>query len=118
VRSVEIASNGQITIYCDGAEMGNGLGTAVANRVAAHLGGVADEVAMMQVDTFGPLDLVSSGDSFTIDQKTQDAGARNPRWVPTISSATAASTGASPRSLSCANVSSRVRIGSGKSVET
>ena len=48
----------------------------------------------MQVDTFGPLDLVSSGDSFTIDQKTQDAGARNPRWVPAISSATAASTGA------------------------
>jgi len=92
--SVEIASDGQIAIYCDGAEMGNGLGTALANRVAAHLGGLADEVALMQVDTFGPLDLVSSGDSFTIDQKTQDAGARNPRWVPTISSATAASTGA------------------------
>jgi hypothetical protein len=74
--------------------MGNGLGTALANRVAAHLGGVADEVALMQVDTFGPLGLVSSGDPFTIDQKTQDAGARNPRWVPATSSATAASTGA------------------------
>jgi CO/xanthine dehydrogenase Mo-binding subunit len=48
----------------------------------------------MRVDTFGPLDLVSSGDPFTIDQKTQDAAARNPRWVPAISSATAASTGA------------------------
>ena len=92
--SVEIAADGQIAIYCDGAEMGNGLGTALANRVAAHLGGVADEVALMQVDTFGPLDLVSSGDPFTIDQKTQDAAARNPRWVPQISSATAASTGA------------------------
>ena len=92
--SVEIASDGQIAIYCDGAEMGNGLGTALANRVAAHVGGVADEVALMQVDTFGALDLVSSGDPFTIDQKTQDAGARNPRWVPAISSATAASTGA------------------------
>jgi CO/xanthine dehydrogenase Mo-binding subunit len=55
---------------------------------------VADEVALMQVDTFGPLDLVSSDDPFTIDQKTQDAGARNPRWVPQASSATAASTGA------------------------
>src|SRR6201987_4449923 len=92
--SVEIAPDGQIAIYCDGAEMGNGLGTALANRVAAHVGGVADEVALMQVDTFGPLDLVSSGDPFTLDQKAQDAGARNPRWVPAISSATAASTGA------------------------
>src|SRR5947209_6109453 len=93
--SVEIDSNGRISIWCDGAEMGNGLGTALANRIATHLGGVADEVALMQVDTFGPLDLVSSGDDpFTIDQKTQDAGARNPRWVPATSSATAASTGA------------------------
>src|SRR6516225_1904012 len=93
--SVEIGADGGIAIYCDGAEMGNGLGTALANRVAAHLGGVADEVALMQVDTFGPLDLVDSGgDPFTMDQKTQDAGARNPRWVPAISSATAASTGA------------------------
>src|SRR5262249_18772015 len=92
--SVEIGADGRIAIYGDGAEMGNGLGTALANRVAAHLGSVADEVALMQVDTFGPLGLVSSGDPFTMDQKTQDAGARNPRWVPAISSATAASTGA------------------------
>src|SRR6516225_4903759 len=92
--TVEIASDGQIAIYCDGAEMGNGIGTAAANRVAAYLGGVAGEVAVLQVDTFGPLDLVSSGDPFTIDQKMQDAVARNPRWVPAISAATAASTGA------------------------
>ena len=32
--SVEIAPDGRIAIYCDGAEMGNGIGTAVANRVA------------------------------------------------------------------------------------
>src|SRR5215475_14148007 len=92
--SVEIGADGQIAIYCDGAEMGNGLGTALANRVAAHLGGVADEVALQQVDTFGSLGLVDSGDPFTIDQKMQDTGARNPRWVPATSSATAASTGA------------------------
>ena len=92
--SVEIAPDGQIAIYCDGAEMGNGIGTAAASRVAAHLGGVANEVAVLRVDTFGQLDLVSSGDSFTMDQKTQDASARNSRWVPAISTATAASTGA------------------------
>jgi CO/xanthine dehydrogenase Mo-binding subunit len=92
--SVEIAPDGRITIRCDGVESGNGIGTAAANRVAVHLGGVADEVALAQVDTFGPLALVTSGDSFTLSQKTQDAAARNPRWVPAISSATAASTGA------------------------
>ncbi len=92
--SVEIAPDGRITIRCDGVEMGNGIGTAAANRVAAHLGGVADEVALAQFDTFAPLALVTSGNSYTMNQKTQDAAARNPRWVPAISSATAASTGA------------------------
>src|ERR1700730_3818946 len=92
--SVELAPDGRITIHCDYVEIGTGIGTAVANRVAAHLGSVADEIALAQVDTFGPLALVTSGDSYTMEQKTQDAAARNPRWVPEISSATAASTGA------------------------
>jgi CO/xanthine dehydrogenase Mo-binding subunit len=92
--AVEIDPDGRIAIRCEGCEMGNGIGTAVANRVAAHLGGVADEVALMQVDGFGPLALVTSGDCYTMDQKTQDAAARNPRWVPAISSATFASIGA------------------------
>ena len=34
------------------------------------------------------------GISYTIDQKTQDAAEKNPRWVPAISSATSASIGA------------------------
>jgi CO/xanthine dehydrogenase Mo-binding subunit len=92
--SVEITPDGLITIRCDATEIGNAVGTAAANRIAAHLGGVADEIALAQVDTFGPLNLVTSGDSYTIDQTTQDAAARDPRWVPAISSATAASTGA------------------------
>jgi CO/xanthine dehydrogenase Mo-binding subunit len=92
--SVEIAPDGRIAIYCDCVEIGNGIGTAAANRVAAHLGAVADEIALAQVDTFGPLGLVTSGNSYTMNQKTQDAAARNPRWVPAISSSTAASTGA------------------------
>jgi CO/xanthine dehydrogenase Mo-binding subunit len=69
--SVEIAPDGRIAIYCDGVEMGNGIGTAAANRVAAHLGAVADEIALAQVDTFGPLALVTSGDSHT---ESEDAG--------------------------------------------
>src|SRR6516225_8441566 len=92
--SVEIDPEGRITIHCDYVEMGTGIGTAVANRVAAHLGSVADEIALAQVDTFGPLALVTSGDSYTMSQKTQDAAARNPRWVPAISTASTASIGA------------------------
>ena len=92
--SVELTPDGRITIHCDYVEMGTGIGTAVANRVAAHLGSVADEIAVAQVDTFGPLALVTSGDSYTMKQKTQDAAARNPRWVPAISTASTASIGA------------------------
>jgi CO/xanthine dehydrogenase Mo-binding subunit len=91
---VEIDPQGRIAIHIDDTGIGNGIGTAVANRVANYLGGVADEVAVAQVETFDPLALVTSGDAYTIDQKTQDAAARNPRWVPAIFSATAASTGA------------------------
>ena len=92
--AAEIDPQGRIAIRIDATEMGTGVGTAVGNRVAAYLGGVADEVALAQIDAFAPLALVKSGDPYTIDQKTQDAAARNPRWVPEISSATAASTGA------------------------
>ena len=92
--AVEIDPSGRIAIHGDGVEMGNGIGTAMANRVAAYLGGMADEVAVAQLDVFGALGLVTSGDPYAMTQPDQDAAARNPRWVPAISSATAASTGA------------------------
>jgi CO/xanthine dehydrogenase Mo-binding subunit len=91
---VEIAPDGRIAIYCDHVEMGNGIGTALANRVAIYLGGIADEVAVAQVGAFDALALVTSGDPHTMDQKTQDTAEKNPRWVPAISSATSASIGA------------------------
>jgi len=91
---VELTPDGKIAIFCDHVEMGNGIGTALANRVALHLGGIADEVAVAQVGVFDALELVTSGDSYTMDQKTQDAAEKNPRWVPAISSATSASIGA------------------------
>ena len=92
--TVEIDPDGQISIHCDHTEMGNGIGTALANRVAAHMGRVADEVAIARVDTFDALALVTSGDPHTMDQATQSTAQRNPRWVPGISSATTASIGA------------------------
>ena len=92
--TVEVAPDGHITIRCDATEIGNAVGTAAANRISTHLGGVADEIALAQVDGFDALDLVTSGDPYAISQEAQDAAARDPRWVPSISSATAASTGA------------------------
>lgn len=91
---VEIAADGSISIQCDHVEMGNGIGTALANRVAIHLGVVADEVSVARVDSYDALGLVTSGDPYTMDQKTQDAAEKNSRWVPAISSATSASIGA------------------------
>jgi CO/xanthine dehydrogenase Mo-binding subunit len=92
--TVEIDAQGRIAIHSDHVDMGNGIGTALANRVAAHLGAVADQVTVHDVDTYGPLGLVTSGNSYTMDQATQDAVAKNPRWVPAISAATFASNGA------------------------
>jgi len=91
---VELSPDGKISIVCDHVEMGNGIGTALANRVALHLGCVADEVSVARVDTFQPLGLVTSGDVRAMDERTQDNLAKNPRWVPEISTATSASIGA------------------------
>ena len=79
---VEIDPDGHIAIYCDHVEMGTGIGTALANRVAAQLGSVADEVSVARVDTFGALALVTSGDPYTMTQAAQDAAQRNPRLGP------------------------------------
>jgi CO/xanthine dehydrogenase Mo-binding subunit len=91
---VELSPEGKISIHCDHVEMGNGIGTALANRVAIHLGAVADEVSVARIDSYDVLALVTSGDSYTMDQKTQDLAQKNPRWVPAISSPTSASIGA------------------------
>jgi CO/xanthine dehydrogenase Mo-binding subunit len=91
---VEISPDGRISIHSDAVEMGNGIGTALANRVASHIGGIADEVAVAQVDAFDALELYKSGDAYTMTQAAQDEAAKNPLWVPEISSATSASIGA------------------------
>lgn len=91
---VELGADGKISIHGDHVEMGNGVGTALANRVALHLGGVADEVSVSRIDSYDALGLVTSGDSYSMDQKTQDALEKNPRWVPAISASSSSSIGA------------------------
>jgi CO/xanthine dehydrogenase Mo-binding subunit len=92
--SVAVSPDGRIAVHSDGVEMGNAIGTALAHRVAAVLGSVADEVTLANVNVFAPLGLVTSGDPYTITQAAQDAAVRNPRWVPAISAASSASIGA------------------------
>jgi CO/xanthine dehydrogenase Mo-binding subunit len=91
---VTIDPDGHIQIHADGVEMGNGIATALASRVAGFLGALADEVRVAELDVFDALDLVSSGDPYSMTQAAQDEAAQNPRWVPSISSGTAASNGA------------------------
>ena len=91
---IELRPDGSIAIFSDHTEMGNGIGTALANRAALHLGAIASEVALAQFDVFHSLALVTSGDCHAMDQQTQDQAQQDPRWVPAISSATSASIGA------------------------
>lgn len=91
---VAVDPQGRIQIHADAVEMGNGIGTALANRAAGFLGSMADAVTLAEVDVFDALELVTSGDPYVMSQAAQDEAARNPRWVPAISSATSASSGA------------------------
>ena len=91
---ITVGADGRITIDSDAVEMGTAIGTAIASRVALSLGAVATEVSVARVDAYAVLGLVKTVDAYVIDQKTQDAAARDPRWVPEISSPSSASVGA------------------------
>src|SRR5262249_47254898 len=105
---VEIGPDGRVSIHADAVEMGNGIGTALAKRVASHLGAVANEVTVAQVDAFDTLGLVATGNPYAISQADQDEAAKNPRWVPAISSATSASIGAHVGTQAAAQAASLV----------
>jgi len=64
-------------------------------RVADHLGRSADRVTLESTGRlWAPMGLVSSSDPMTMSPQDQDAAARNPRWVPVITSRASASIGA------------------------
>jgi len=93
--AVSFDADGRIEVAASTIEMGTGTSTAVAVRVADHLGRSADRVTL---DSTGPLweplGLVTSGDPLKMSQQDQDAAAANPRWVPEITSRASASVGA------------------------
>lgn len=90
--SVTIGPDGRITAAANSVEMGTGTTTAIAVRVADHLGHTADEVRLEPVGRYwDPLKLVTSGDPWSISQADQDKAGENPHWVPAISADAGAS---------------------------
>lgn len=88
---VEIDAGGRITLTSPAVEIGTGVGTALAVRVADRLGQPAHDVKLGVLAGWEALALVTPDDPFTITRAQQDQAARNPRWVPDVAQDTTAS---------------------------
>jgi CO/xanthine dehydrogenase Mo-binding subunit len=88
---VEIDPGGRITVTSQAVEIGTGVATALAVRVADHVGVAAHEVKLGVLSGWDVLGLVAPDNPFTLTHTQQDEGAKNPRWVPDIAQDTTAS---------------------------
>src|SRR5262249_33648828 len=88
---VEVDPTGRITVTSQAVEIGTGIATALAVRVADRLGHAADEVRLAVLSGWDALRLVVAANPFTITRAQQDEAAKNPRWVPDIAQDTTAS---------------------------
>jgi CO/xanthine dehydrogenase Mo-binding subunit len=91
---VEIDPAGRITVTSQAAEIGTGIATALAVRVADKLGTAAHEVNLGMLQGWEVLGLVTPDNPFTLTAAQQAEGAKNPRWVPDVSQDTTASVSA------------------------
>lgn len=90
---VELSEDGKITLHHSGAELGTGMSTSQSVLCAQWLGKPADE-SHFAVTDWHQLQMVTSGDPFTMNQSEQDELQRNPQWSPSWSSASSASNSA------------------------
>ena len=88
---VEIDPAGRITVTSQAVEIGTGIATALAVRVADRLGVAADEVKLGVLDGWDVLGLIAPDNPFTLTRAQQEEGAKNPRWVPDVAQDTTAS---------------------------
>ena len=88
---VEIDPGGHITVTSQAVEIGTGIATALAVRVADWLGVAADEVKLGVLDSWDVLGLITPDNPFSLTRAQQDEGAKNPRWVPDVAQDTTAS---------------------------
>ena len=91
---VELDPQGRISLASQAVEIGNGIATALAVRVADKLGKAADTVKLGDLDSWDVLGLIAPDDPFSITAERQDEGAKNPRWVLDTGQDTTASNGA------------------------
>jgi CO/xanthine dehydrogenase Mo-binding subunit len=91
---VEIDPAGKITVTSQAVEIGTGIATALAVRVADGLGVAAHEVNLGLLGGWDVLGLVTPGDPFSLTAAQQAEGAKNPRWVPDVAQDTTASVSA------------------------
>ena len=87
---VELASDGRITLGHTCNEIGTGASSGQAVACARWLGRPAD-VLEMAVTDWPELPVETSGDPHAMSQDEQDRLAKNPRWTPSIASASSAS---------------------------
>jgi CO/xanthine dehydrogenase Mo-binding subunit len=90
---VEIAPDGRITLDHTGTEIGTGTSSAQAVACARWLGRPAD-ILNTAVTNWPDLPVETSGDPHAMGQAEQDQLALNPRWSPTLASASSASNSA------------------------
>jgi CO/xanthine dehydrogenase Mo-binding subunit len=88
---VELDPAGRITVTSQAVEIGTGIATALAVRVADRLGVAADEVKLGVLDGWDVLGLTAPDSPFTLTRAQQEEGAKNPRWVPDVAQDTTAS---------------------------
>jgi CO/xanthine dehydrogenase Mo-binding subunit len=78
---VAIDRAGRITLSSQAVEIGTGVATALAVRVAERLGTAADEVRLGDLDSWDVLGLKAPDDPFSITAERQAEAAKDPRWV-------------------------------------
>jgi CO/xanthine dehydrogenase Mo-binding subunit len=88
---VEIDPAGRIAVTSQAVEIGTGIATALAVRVADRLGAAAHKVNLGVLDGWEVLGLTAPDNPFTLTRARQEEGAKNPRWVPDIAQDTTAS---------------------------
>ena len=89
---VEIDPAGRITVTSQAVEIGTGIATALAVRVADRLGIAADEVKLGVLDGLGRARAGRDRQSVHASRRAAAGrAAKNPRWVPDIAQDTTAS---------------------------
>lgn len=91
--SVELTTDGKVSLHHSGTELGTGMSTSQAVAVAKWLGKPATDVHFALTD-WSDLPVETSGDPYIMSQADQDKLSMNPRWSPGFASPASATNSA------------------------